>query len=711
MIKILKWLKNFFKEYKVAFFSFIATLGLLFTASPISEWLQSSVGQILTSVMLITYLSYKYRLVENLLSLYIGIFEKDKRINKGYVYIGIAISLLNMLSSVIFPDKFETAVNIMQAIKIAILIYSVYSIYSEKNKVICSNISQISKSVENMILKNKTNANPTDLNIENRMDDIEEYTKQLEEINKKINELDNAQYGNDNDYDIDEEFYEMQYANSYEVQIEHLYDKKEEIEEKLNTYIYEKNIKNFIKNSEYKNKRIGKVLDDDISEKDLLNRELKAKNTAKYITEINGSFNIGIIGEWGMGKSTFIQMIKRNLLDIENNNDIKIIEYDASAYSEKNQIWANFAKILFQEFEKDKIFSHFMYIYIKIMQNKKKYASRCIINIIMFIITFFVSYIGIRWCFSKKEIEKQIFGYGCSMIGILLLITQIIIPWGRKLLSISIPLSEKIIGRFKFPSYIDVLGTREEVASELDILFKAWCPNKNQKVVIFVDELDRCSEKGIREFFQAIQLFYNTKKVIFVFAIQLSHLEKAIDNSKEIDDTNSVKQYLDKYVSILVKLDNENKKISEYALNLIREINAKNKLQIEENEISNIAKCLDIIPKSNLTPRKIKKLVNLLVLSKSFSIYKYREERINYSELFTWIIMYNFETKTSNYIYSLYKDTEAHSTVKNIMRNKSYEKNLEEILCNKEFIKLVEEFRMCDVIRYNSIAQEFAILS
>ena len=60
MIKILKWLKNFFKEYKVAFFSFIATLGLLFTASPISEWLQSSVGQILTSVMLITYLSYKY---------------------------------------------------------------------------------------------------------------------------------------------------------------------------------------------------------------------------------------------------------------------------------------------------------------------------------------------------------------------------------------------------------------------------------------------------------------------------------------------------------------------------------------------------------------------------------------------------------------------------------------------------------------------------
>ena len=189
MIKILKWLKNFFKEYKVAFFSFIATLGLLFTASPISEWLQSSVGQILTSVMLITYLSYKYRLVENLLSLYIGIFEKDKRINKGYVYIGIAISLLNMLSSVIFPDKFETAVNIMQAIKIAILIYSVYSIYSEKNKVICSNISQISKSVENMILKNKTNANPTDLNIENRMDAIEEYTKQLEEINKKINEL------------------------------------------------------------------------------------------------------------------------------------------------------------------------------------------------------------------------------------------------------------------------------------------------------------------------------------------------------------------------------------------------------------------------------------------------------------------------------------------------------------------------------------------
>ncbi len=169
MIKILKWLKNFFKEYKVAFFSFIATLGLLFTASPISEWLQSSVGQILTSVMLITYLSYKYRLVENLLSLYIGIFEKDKRINKGYVYIGIAISLLNMLSSVIFPDKFETAVNIMQAIKIAILLYSMFE---GKNKIVNNNKKQRSESVKSIIKKEKINSKQTDLNIENSRDDI-----------------------------------------------------------------------------------------------------------------------------------------------------------------------------------------------------------------------------------------------------------------------------------------------------------------------------------------------------------------------------------------------------------------------------------------------------------------------------------------------------------------------------------------------------------
>ena len=71
----------------------------------------------------------------------------------------------------------------------------------------------------------------------------------------------------------------------------------------------------------------------------------------------------------------------------------------------------------------------------------------------------------------------------------------------KKLLSASIPLSKKVIDTLKMPSYVEQLGTRERVSDDLKILLKAWLPKNNQKIVIFVDELDRCSEKGISEFF------------------------------------------------------------------------------------------------------------------------------------------------------------------------------------------------------------------
>lgn len=44
---------------------------------------------------------------------------------------------------------------------------------------------------------------------------------------------------------------------------------------------------------------------------------------------MNGSFNIGITGEWGTGKSTFLNMIKKNISKFKGTKDIYILQYDA----------------------------------------------------------------------------------------------------------------------------------------------------------------------------------------------------------------------------------------------------------------------------------------------------------------------------------------------------------------------------------------------
>lgn len=92
-------------------------------------------------------------------------------------------------------------------------------------------------------------------------------------------------------------------------------------------------------------------------------------------------------------------------------------------------------------------------------------------------------------------------------------ISKIMIPFFQVAVSSSIPLSDKIMGKMKLPNYVEVLGKRAEIVSDLDILFDAWLKKDDDKVVIFVDELDRCTEKGIVEFFQSIQLLISNRKL------------------------------------------------------------------------------------------------------------------------------------------------------------------------------------------------------
>ena len=308
----------------------------------------------------------------------------------------------------------------------------------------------------------------------------------------------------------DERILEEMELNSPEKHLDDLIDEKQKLEEELFKDQYYKEIYNIIRNADYKSYEIPKLLTDDISDIDMFNRKNKAIQVTEAICHdsIKSSFNVGIIGEWGTGKSTLLNMIK---MEIAKKKEMIEVSYDASSYSEQDQIWQNFSKILFEKYEKTRMFPNLRYTFSKVKRSPKKYISILLVNIIICIIIFLLAW-GIKYSFSINSLISKFSGFGLSVVGVLLLFSRIIYPFGKKLLETSIPLSKKVNNTFKLPSYVENLGTRERVKEELDILFDAWIPRKNQKVVIFVDELDRCSEKGIVQFFQSIQLFFETKK-------------------------------------------------------------------------------------------------------------------------------------------------------------------------------------------------------
>lgn len=538
-----------------------------------------------------------------------------------------------------------------------------------------------------------------------------EYEKRLNAIKEETSWLQYELEGEPEEYD-DEDFYEGMY-NSPERQLDDLYQEQEELEEQLFRDDYYRKKQEFFDNNfdeQLNNQnKMSKVLGDTVSERDLLNREDKAIQLADHIASdaIADRFNIGVIGEWGSGKSTFLHYIKKKL-DFENQKDINIytLSYDASSYSEQDLIWANFAKLLFEEYEKNIYLPELRFAVAKFNSNRKQCIGRFVVNIIIIIILFLIT-VGSQTAFSFDTIWSKFVGSIASVGGIIIFISCIAVPWMKKLLSASIPLSKKVIDTLKMPSYVEQLGTRERVSDDLKILLKAWLPKNNQKIVIFVDELDRCSEKGISEFFQAIQLFTEIQKINFVFAIELKHLKKALAGqhnvpTEKIDAYTT--QYLEKYVSIIVPMENTFS-YTDFIKKLINEVNQED-IFITEEECKKICECIRLIPRNKMTPRKIKKLLNLLVVSKDCCQSSDKMLVTNYDDLFAWIIFNCFYHNAAEYVRSLYKKNREYTPAEKFIYIKKKDSPLQGL---GGYMEIISPISMHDIVIYHKIANDFSI--
>ena len=142
-----------------------------------------------------------------------------------------------------------------------------------------------------------------------------EYKNRLNKIKEEAKYLEYELAGEPEEDDQD--LYQI-YDNSPERQLDDLYQEQEELEEQLfRDDYYRKRQEFFDRNlNEQLNEqnKISKVLGDTVAEQDMLNREEKAIRLAEHLASdsVADRFNIGVIGEWGSGKSTFLHYIKKN---------------------------------------------------------------------------------------------------------------------------------------------------------------------------------------------------------------------------------------------------------------------------------------------------------------------------------------------------------------------------------------------------------------
>ena len=122
---------------------------------------------------------------------------------------------------------------------------------------------------------------------------------------------------------------------------------------------------------------------------------------------------------------------------------------------------------------------------------------------------------------------------------------------------------------------------------------------KNDKLIILIDDLDRCSVDNMLEILESVKMFLNVNNVIFIIAADMLKLEQAWElryNSKLGAITG--RQHLEKMFQLKLSISSKSKELFEDYVHSL--------LPLKKNEI------WDIIDHVDLNPRAIKRILNLV---------------------------------------------------------------------------------------------------
>lgn len=564
------------------------------------------------------------------------------------------------------------------------------------------------------------------MNRERRMMELKE------QISIYSNKLDEAFYEQQGYFPEEDNNYSEEYVPN---KIDDLSDKVSTLESEYRKLEYE--IEEELRREEVAriDYREGYIIRDSESFVDYLSRTQQALELSKLIANKKtlSPLTLGIYGLWGEGKSTFLRLIERELdginMRLREDKSIKnqynkthVVRFDASEYNDQDKIWFSILSQLFTKYESEKgILAKIQYGFELFKKSIRENPWYIVINIILIILFLAWTSIFIK---SKSIIEviKENALY-INLLGLLSTVTvatNIVIPLLKKITSFTKPMSDKIINQLKYPDFKSRLGTREHVKESLNLLIKTWTKNKGDKIVIMVDELDRCSEKTIVEFFEALQLLLPIESIVHVITINQEAVCYALANNnmhffdKEIVSNKEKlefgQKYLEKYITIPFQLPSE--KIYENYINHLLEDKSDSTINlfngVEKYLLINIIE--EVSKDKIITPREMKKIINLLLLSKERIMNIYKDEKnghvLKFEEFITWFLLKHYYPNTANSIIRYLKNNYNYNRFKQF---KFIRKNL---LITSEINEILDtEKSRIHITRLDNIRIEYIILS
>lgn len=259
-------------------------------------------------------------------------------------------------------------------------------------------------------------------------------------------------------------------------------------------------------------------------DKNAIGRNQYVATFLEMLDSVDENFTIFINGDWGTGKTFLIKQIY-TLLTYYN-------EYIKEELQDYN---TQLDQILQRDCFKDlKLEKNFVPIYYNAWNNDFHIDP---INSIIFNII------------KEHDILKDYQKESSNVIDKIASVLDVANIWSNGSV-------KELVSTFKGKDIIPEITTMENLKETLNILLDKLLVERGDKLVVFVDELDRCNPIYIIKLLERIKHFFDHENIIFVFSVNVKELTNTISNyyGQNFDSH----RYLNKFFDVLIDLPQVN---------------------------------------------------------------------------------------------------------------------------------------------------------
>lgn len=321
--------------------------------------------------------------------------------------------------------------------------------------------------------------------------------------------------------------------------------------------------------------------------------ELMAEVILNFSAYERGNF-IGLFGQWGRGKTFFWQELKKTIPDLikkrehikerrinENVKKVHLIEFHAWKYQDTPAVWAYLYETLAEKyFIKGGIKQFFINIWKSLKLGWQRNHWKTILSFLIPAVAAFLLAFGaeeVAESTNSPSDDPVLDFFSASYLKWLASVVAGLSAFGSWIKGNRKQQAKDMIKKYLAKvSYKHLLGVQAEIQREISFLLKAWVSEKSvgkEKLLLFVDDIDRCSEQKIIQIIDALKVMLEdeeiSKRLIVIAAIDENILKRAIQHKyhdliykdqsiAEEEKVNHIKkvtrEYIDKLFILGIKL-------------------------------------------------------------------------------------------------------------------------------------------------------------